>query len=914
MTIPRKRRRRHFADSSVTRRSSLSMMMGLFAIHRVAVFVLLATSALAASFQLSTCLRKTSKTTIIIRSTPETRFNKRRSLTLSMSPTDGRDKNHLDDNGDGDDDDDEQAKKVDGDSLLIDGPEKSLMTNYISQFLLREAAAAQQQQQQQQQQDSAYSKSADVKSPSTTCESSRSSGGGDQDEESSSLYYTHLLAIPLDNCHELLLELESIQRAIVYHCPVLVHACIPQAITRLPLLYVRCASAPTSTSSSSSSLLSTSTTTATQRLGVMVQEVLQKHGFLQNKLNSTSTEKYNGKHVVVDDDEDLPNDFNRLVGTNDSIRVSQPLMLNFSTLEVDGNTNQVLQTVAKETDASTRLLQQMVYDLQHMILQQEPSWKTMLPPDPHRTASSTASSTDQYDDADVFRPRIPFMRLPHDWDEIIRQQYKQEKQNEQQQDTASKGGFNSDDDDDEPVFLTSDQGGNGISPIFWCQWWHDEFPESRMREVAIYRRQQKQQLQPKETTKAGGLNEQTFYMPEQSIPLPMGSDALTKQEIKFQDYQEQRMLEAEGILQTQRPQDDGEDDGDDYGDIIQRAETQQNEKDPLFVKTRHRLESLYQQSSSSWVESNLTPSTKDGSDESEQAINEAQIVNRIDNDTDMGALSPLSEKQPTKPKPASNDDSNNGILDEWTRERIRKTVASRAKVQSEKELSRKKDNLPPIAENDVFTKYKEGTLVPEQDKIKQELSVTTRELPPFPSREHCLGFWRVLKSPTGFDVEEDDCDPTRSDNLVLCVDGTIAGGPILDQETRQKASGGTWRLSATASNDDGDATLRIRLVIPPKKDRILVMQGKLSRLSSSLSGSSFSMPSSTFSIPALEEKRAKANQKSEMITCQGEVWLEDVVTGYNRKDVGTFSLIKLETPSDPKAYTITIPRPVRNQD
>ena len=56
------------------------------------------------------------------------------------------------------------------------------------------------------------------------------------DEEYST--YTHLVAIPLETNHDLLLELESIQRAVLYNCPLLINAVITPELTRMPMLYV----------------------------------------------------------------------------------------------------------------------------------------------------------------------------------------------------------------------------------------------------------------------------------------------------------------------------------------------------------------------------------------------------------------------------------------------------------------------------------------------------------------------------------------------------------------------------------------------------------------------------------------------------------------------------------------------------
>lgn len=42
--------------------------------------------------------------------------------------------------------------------------------------------------------------------------------------------------------------------------------------------------------------------------------------------------------------------------------------------------------------------------------------------------------------------------------------------------------------------------------------------------------------------------------------------------------------------------------------------------------------------------------------------------------------------------------------------------------------------------------------------------------------------------------------------------------------------------------------------------------------------------------------------------------MEDAVTKKNRENIGTFSLMKLQGPLGRGEYTITIPKPVRNQD
>ena len=633
--------------------------------------------------------------------------------------------------------DNDNAEEDELDRIGSTSPEKSRMTDFIASFLKKSG---------QESSETFWKEEESMVEDPDTC--------------------THLIAMPVDNCHELMLELESVQRGILYHCPVLVHACIQQAITRLPLLYVR-----------------TSGASATSKLFSIVEDVMEDH-LLQ----------------PVEDDEELDD---RTILNEDGTR---PFTLQFTSLEIDGPKNEILQAVASVDDSNK--LRTIVEDLQKRILK-DTTWQTMLPPDPQ---------TEQ------FRARIPFMRLPDNyWEEVLEKPKGTE--------------------DEEFVFLPSEDGGNGISPIFWGKWADDDFGTARMREIAVFKR----------VSQTTGLNEKAFYLPEKYLTLPEGNRAMSKQETYYQDYQEQRILEAEGI------QADEATGGTPQQPIL-------SDDDALLQMTRDRLEQLYTQ----------------------ETINTSAAVKTIETgaiDSDDSVTQGLVEK-PVDP----------AVLDDWTRDRLQNIVSSRAKVQSEKELSQPK-NKPPIEDNEIFKKFKNGTLAP-----KQEAPPPAPELPPFPSRPHCGGFWKVLESPTGFAVEE--TDSSRTDNLVLRVDGTTAGGPILDQTTRQKAAGGAWRL-------EGD-DLRIRLIIPPGKERILVMQGKVELVSTK---TNIQLASNTFGIPKLEARQARsAAEMEDVIYCKGEVWVEDAITKMNRSEVGSFSLMKLSTPSDPKEFSITVPQPTRNQD
>lgn len=232
--------------------------------------------------------------------------------------------------------------------------------------------------------------------------------------------------------------------------------------------------------------------------------------------------------------------------------------------------------------------------------------------------------------------------------------------------------------------------------------------------------------------------------------------------------------------------------------------------------------------------------------------------------------------------------------------RIRKAIESQESVKSRNPVKKEK---PPIKDNPVFKAYKEGTLVPKSPKPKP----VKKDLGPYPSRAHFAGIWRVVNSPTGFPTEEDSNE--TSENLILRIDGTTAGGPVLDPETRQKAAGGTWKI---IENNDGDVKLRVRLLIPPKKERVIEMIGFVDRIAV---GKDIPLASKNFGVPQLEAlARDQSDDMEELLQCDGDVFIEDAITKKNRDQIGTFSLMKLQSPKERGEYTVTIPKPIRNQD
>ncbi len=603
---------------------------------------------------------------------------------------------------------------------------------------------------------------------------------------------THLIAIPMDTCHELLLELESVQRAILYHCPILSDACIPGAATRLPLLYVNAVGARSAQ--------------ATQVLAETVQALVQKH---------------------IYDDESKGDDEDVLNG--DGYR---PLTMTFQSLEIDGSNNNVLNTVGFAGDDGTTKLQTFVQHLKTAVEQQ--GWQTSFPPDPAGNGQ--------------FRPRIPFMELPKSFDENL-SRLKEE-------------GFEIQEEDYE--FLTSSEGGNGISPIFWCQWWDDVFGRNiRLKEIGIYPRSQ-----------TSDLSYSTFYMPYNAIALPQASSAMMRTELKFQKYQDDRAEEQQQQLGQAI-------------DALAEIDDSKDDEDILLAKTQKRLEQVYIDSlgeENGFLQNDavegLVEDKIDSKTNNDDGIDEEEAEERL------GDLV-LGNQQEVSP-----DD----FIDNWMKAKIRQAIESQ---ESEKARKPVEKEMPPIADNPIFKAYKDGTLVPKSEQPQKD-----RQDPgPYPSIGHFVGIWKVVSSPTGFPVEESSNE--SSENLILRIDGTTAGGPILDPETRQKAAGGTWKIM---EGDDGEVTLRIRLLIPPKRERVIEMIGQVNRISL---GSQVAMASKAFGIPHLEAlAKMPTSDTEEFMVCGGDVFVEDSITRKNRERVGEFSLTKIQGPKSSGDYTITIPKPI----
>jgi len=405
-----------------------------------------------------------------------------------------------------------------------------------------------------------------------------------------------------------------------------------------------------------------------------------------------------------------------------------------------------------------------------------------------------------------------------------------------------------------------EQGGNGISPILWCKWWDDVFSENtRMREIGVYARQ------PAEK----GLAESAFYFPHETVKLPKGNEALTAAENRDRQYQDARMADAEKVVET-------------ASDEI---------PDATVEKARELFESLYE----------------------DDAVKNEEEINLIDDIKEKAINSSGDEESST-----ASIEEDVQTLDEPSKEKIRKTVEGLESVRARKAITTPKKDLPPMDENPIFQQYRTNRDV--MAKTPTSFRKPKKDLPAYPSREYFVGPWRLVSSPIPSEEMLNPDDKETSDNLILRVDGTTFGGPVLDRENMHKAAGGTWKnfQARWVGGEEGSpktveqTRMRVRLVVPPEKERILVLEGEVKRL---MMPSDLQETRSSFGIPLVD----KANESTEMqydnlLQCEGEMWVEDAVSGENRNKLGRFLLMKIEGNSDPGDYVITIPRGVRTQD
>jgi len=788
--------------------------------------------------------------------------------------------------------------------------------------------------------------------------------------------YSHMIAIPMEDIHDLTLELESVQRAVLYHCPLLINACIVPVVMRMPLLYLDTSSTnnnndndnnddkgfagpnsskknnnnnkmnnpfqqsnknriSSSINPSSDNDMLTSRDPITQTIHKIVREVVQE-------LIQTPSLTNNNDDNNMDDKEEEEEEYK--YGVNqDNI---QPILMNFKGLEIDGDKNEILHAIAMEGEGTT-LLRNVVYELQKRF--EAKGWKTSFPRDNPQGGLPDSIKEGQW------RPRLPFMRLPTDFENTLPPTNK-----------PNNGFYETNNDNDDTAMTNMrlpEDGGNGISPIFWYKWWDDVLCKSRggvrLRELAVYGR-----------TGPFGVSELAFYVPHLKTKLPDGNDLLKADEDVDEKYEVERRTEEEKSIYAEEaglppfsP---------DVLDPSKNASSQSIDDDLRKTKSkadRRLLETIYESSPNVEEDgTNVLDKIMKQDLTTVSDYNDAVIVletNRDDDKDISGDKDDVDEEtvdekavdeENKKTKDDNDDDDVDSSIISKNMNDIISSISKPVVTGDWSKLQKNKKNKPKPEDNPILQNWRQRRTLAADSPSSMQSSTTiqNRNLPPFPSEEHFVGIWRLISTPRGPSIDQQRLmegkdnfmmDASVSENIILRVDGTIAGGPILDFENQHRASGGTWRFfqaewagNKEDDDDDNDSTasplqtrLRIRLVVPPEKNRILVMEGEVRRgttaIPSTKSVSEDNMKellaSSSFNIPEVVAVKENINNKDNnnnnnnnndvFLSCAGEVWVEDAETGDNRVKLGRFSLLKADY-KEPNQLRFTIPSPKRFQD
>lgn len=400
------------------------------------------------------------------------------------------------------------------------------------------------------------------------------------------------------------------------------------------------------------------------------------------------------------------------------------------------------------------------------------------------------------------------------------------------------------------------------------------------------------------------MTEQAFYIPHLRTRLPDGNTALQDDERKDREYDNERRLEQEVMIDDYEVNDDSS------------SETK-FEKDMATYKSnadRRILQTIFDASPSE-IDSSVFDFDEEGDEE----------------DVTRATFNLIDE----------NNESSSRILDDsdLRKAEIIQSIAKPIATGDWSSLQRKKEKPDP-KDNPILRNWKqkmaENPTILQSDAKDMNRS---RQLPPFPSDEHFVGIWQLEIIPKGsiFDEATNPFgnDQFSNENIVLRVDGTTAGGPILDVENQHRAAGGTWKffqaLWIGPSDEETEVPvvktrLRIRLLIPPLKEKVLVMEGEV------INGALVSPES--ISRDNLKEMRksvfdsfvGNAREQNSVnpsiggksfLQCSGEVWCEDATKAdgsgeKKRLKVGRFHLGKRK--EEGNNYKYSIPAPQRYQD
>ncbi len=438
-----------------------------------------------------------------------------------------------------------------------------------------------------------------------------------------------------------------------------------------------------------------------------------------------------------------------------------------------------------------------------------------------------------------------------------------------------------------------------------------------------------------------GMTEQAFYIPHLRTPLPCGNKILQEDERRDREYDNERRLEQESMM------DDGGIGGMSgmSGSSINDIDSSNRDADPsAFEKEmatyksnadRRILQTIFDSSPDAvdsvgemqdgFIDIDLDSILREGDIEdtfNDYSASKTEKNKIASGTTELPKVDDSVKTPDTSLLPTSADNNDR-------KEKIIKSIAKPMATGDWSEFSNKKDKPKP-QDNPILQNWKKK--LAESPTTIEAADGKSESLPPFPSDEHFAGIWKLVSTPAGNVMEEDSIfvsDPNSSENLVLRIDGTIAGGPILDVKNQHRAAGGTWKFfqaqyigSGPGENEDLQlkTRLRIRLLIPPLKQKVLVMEGEVNPRGTFVSAESISQDNINelrkFSFQPLigkEKEEGSTTEQDSVLLCSGEMWTEDARgERKNRSKLGKFTLTK-QTDYTQK-FKYSIPSPQRYQD
>ena len=760
------------------------------------------------------------------------------------------------------------------------------------------------------------------------------SGGKDKDPYSR---YTHQIAIPLSDASELHSALHPIQTSLVRDCPRLIRACIMPALLRMPLLYV---DGSTLETANGGILGGSGTSDNDGSVDAILEGVV--HGAIREVIYGEKEEGNNKQQMGGGSSSPVVS-----IDT-----VADPILLPFRGLELQGEDNSVLYAVgnninditqkkksqydiddeddgvivvdewsssAATTEATNtgpsgwEILEKLVLNIQNE-LESKYGLSTCWPLD-------EPQGEEIYDDPMVaaikakqrkWRPRVPFVRLPTDFYQDLK-------------DDMAKRGDANEEDDDAPSPI--DMGLDGISPQFWYDSWAEEdITEGvRMPSVAVYRR----------IVPGGGEAESSFYVPNSSA-----SDRSTQ---PWNNSAGSGSNSNGGKNNMELPVGDSK--------LTARERREKAKAMERLGEEEQRAEREWEQGKARWMEEMNDPSFGGDMEGGSKSVLDEDSFAQFDVGMETGEVtvegdaaysSPWSERgvddslnqaggdtTPDEEFSASDGESSSADNNQATSELL--DTPSRAETKTPKEL-------PSIENNPIFQRLWKGqTQVASEGQntaVALDGTPPTEDvpLPPYPSDGHFVGAWRVVSSPLGTEIPSIDSESKSSDNFILRVDGQVMGGPVLNTEYQHKAAGGSWRMFQARRKSAGDeevpiaqTRLRIRLLVPPEKERALVMEGEVTRMVMPGAGDASSSPSDGWMLASggmldgmiqnldVVDSSTPGPDSEGLLYCGGEAWTEDL-DGLNRRKIGPFSLMKLKS-IDRKnlIYTVDVARPTASE-